>query len=459
MRRFLDVQSENEKPRDVFDKPALLYYTENRPLPACFTCQRQGGADHTSARWPDGSTLWSRTPFPHFATEPCFRPCRPHGTKADGIPTTLVQRDIRGNGGWQSRKDKLRILARMMNNEKPKKGRSTGDIVRLEDLPKRCFISHSYKDTAAMKKLRRSLPDDVELVTFPRAEPNPRQAVSNEIIPKILDCPGLVYLTGGASSKSFWVSFERDYALRSGRDVFAYNPTNGSFRRDHSPPIRLALTVMFHQSDEDHVRRLTSWMARERHFKLDESDLRSTFGGFTGDILVAMEELLINGGVVLWLMGAGSTKIADAFYSDEFVDYLLEEAESDSLEDGWQDFLARQHDQDGDNDGSYDGEDEYYNEEDGSHYSKRDFIEDLYLNVDQVIARIDPHLPSDWRLLPWGALEIIAESGTVDLGPEYRMIDLYDGTGGEDFNWNRVDDLIIALYARLLPRNKDPGGH
>ena len=323
--------------------------------------------------------------------------------------------------------------------------------MQLEDLPKRCFISHSYKDTAAMTKLRRSLPDDVELVSFPRAEPNPRQAVSNEIIPKILDCPGLVYLTGGGSSKSFWVSFERDYALRSGRDVFAYTPTNGSFRRDQSPPIQLALTVMFHQSDEDHIRRLTSWMARERHFDLDESQLRSTFGGFTGDILVAMEELLIYGGVVLWLVGVGNTRIVDAFYSDEFVDYLLE-AESDSLEDKWQDFLERQHDEDGDNDWYYNGEDEYYSEEYGSYYSKRNFIEDLYLNVDQVFVRIDPELPSDWRLLPWGALEIIAEGGTIGLDSNYRMIDLYDGMDGEDFNWNRVDDLIIALYEILSPQ-------
>lgn len=329
--------------------------------------------------------------------------------------------------------------------------------MRLEDIPKRCFISHSYKDTAAMRKLRRSMPDDVELVSFPRAEPNPRQAVSNEIIPKILDCPGLVYLTGSASSKSFWVSFERDYALRSGREVFAYNPASGLFRRDHSPPVQLVLTIIFHQSDQDHVRRLTSWMAKERHFEINESDLRSTFGGFTGDILVTMEELLINGGVVLWLMGSGNTRIASAFYSDEFVDYL-EEAESELLEDDWQDLLARKHAEDGDNDWHYDGEDEYYNKEDGSYYSKRNFIEDLYLKVDQVIARIDPNLRPDWRLLPWVAPEIIAESETIDLSPEYIMIDLYDGTDGKDFNWNRVDDLIIALYDRLLRRNRDPCG-
>jgi len=328
-------------------------------------------------------------------------------------------------------------------NDKFDKGRSAGESVRLEDLPMRCFISHSYQDTAAKNKLLRILPDEVKTIVFPRLEPDPRQAVSNEIIPKILECTGLIYLTGGYSSASFWVAFERDYALRSGRQVFSFDPTSGSFQRDRSAPIDLALTVMFHQSDEERVRRLVSWMAKERYFQIDESNLRSTFGGFTGDILAAMEGLLTGAGVVLWLMGALSTKVASTFYSDEFVDFLME-SESDTLYDMWQDYLARQREEYGDEDRDYVPEDDPF--------SKRNFIKNLYPNVDQIFARIDPNLRSDWSFIPFislDALEFIAEGGKADLGPEYRMIDLYEGMSGDKFNWNRIDDLIIGIYEIL----------
>ena len=334
-------------------------------------------------------------------------------------------------------------------NDKYDQGRSTGDIVRLEDLPKRCFISHSYQDKAAIEILRRTLPGNVETVIFPRLEPDPRQAVSNEIIPKILDCPGLIYLTGGFSSGSFWVAFERDYALRSGRQVFSFDPTSGSFQRDRSAPIELALTVMFHQGDEERVRRLISWMAKERYFEIKESDLRSTFGGFTGDILAAMEQLLTWGGVVLWLMGVLNTRVASTFYSDEFVDFLLE-SESDTLYGMWQDFLARQR-------AEYGDEDRDYVEADDP-YSKRNFIKSLYSNVDQIFVRIDPGLRSDWRFIPFislDALEFIAEGGTADLGPTYSMTDLYDGMSGDEFNWNRIDDLIIGIYEILSGRTRN----
>lgn len=328
-------------------------------------------------------------------------------------------------------------------NDKYDKGGSTGESVRLEDLPKRCFISHSYRDTAAKNKLLGILPGDVEPVIFPRLEPDLGQAVSDKIIPKILGCPGLIYLTGGFSSASFWVAFERDYALRSGRQVFSFDPASGSFQRDRSAPIELALTVMFHPSDEGRVRRLISWMAKERYFKIDESNLRSTFGGFTGDILGAMEQLLTNGGVVLWLMGVLTTKVASTFYSDQFVDFLLEPG-SDTLYDMWQDYVARQRDEYGDEHRDYVEEDDPF--------SKRNFIKQLYPNVDQIFARIDPGLPADWSFIPFisrDALEFIAEGGTADLGPAYQMKDLYEGMPGDEFNWNRIDDLIIALYEVL----------
>ena len=104
--------------------------------------------------------------------------------------------------------------------------------------------------------------------------------------------------------------------------------------------------------------------------------------------------------------------------------------------------------------GEYDEREESYTDEHGASYSKRNFISDQFMGLDEVFVRIDPDLPSNWMVLPAGAAEYIAEGGTIDKDSKYRLLDLYEGVDNEDFNWNRVDDLIIALYERLL-RNSE----
>jgi hypothetical protein len=256
------------------------------------------------------------------------------------------------------------------------------------------------------------LPDHVEAVIFPRQEPNPELAVSNNIIVKILDCPGLIYLKGGASEKSFWVSFERDYALRSNRVVFAYDPKRRRLTRDTSSPLPLDIAVVSHRADTERVERLLSWMADERHFVIDRERLYSNFGGFTGDIMLTMEEILKYGGVVLWMMGRGSQAIADQFYSEDFLDYIREYSAFDS--------------------GPLDNDD-------------LDEDDDPYRHVYSVFARIDPE---------WEPPHLDAE--LAEFAPaSYNSIDLYEGlSDSSSYNWNRVDDLIIRLYARVLEATK-----
>ncbi len=274
------------------------------------------------------------------------------------------------------------------------------------ELPGRCFISHSYQDGAVVESLIKMLQDHVEPVVFPRQEPDPQRAVSNEIIVKILDCPGLIYLKGGASEKSFWVSFERDYALRSKRVVYAYDPKRRRLTCDTSSPLPLDIAVVSHRSDRERVERLLSWMANERHFVIDRRHLRSTFGGFTGDIMLIMEELLMYGGVILWMMGRGSQAIADSFYSEDFLDYVREYSALD-----------------------------YEFDEDT----------DPYGNVHSVFARIDPE---------WEPPRVDAELAEF-VPASYNALDLYEGLSDTtSFNWNRVDDLIIRLYAQVLVASK-----
>ena len=66
------------------------------------------------------------------------------------------------------------------------------------------------------------------------------------------------------------------------------------------------------------------------------------------------------------------------------------------LYDMWQDFLARQR-------AEYGDEDRDCVEADDP-YSKRNFIKNIYSNVDQIFVRIHPGLRSDWRFIPFISL-------------------------------------------------------
>jgi hypothetical protein len=63
-------------------------------------------------------------------------------------------------------------------------------------LPAKCFISHSYADTAARERLLRILPDSVMPLVFPPIQARPDEFVSKPLIEAILDCDGLIYLRG-----------------------------------------------------------------------------------------------------------------------------------------------------------------------------------------------------------------------------------------------------------------------
>src|SRR5690242_12395462 len=88
-------------------------------------------------------------------------------------------------------------------------------------LPKKCFISHSFKDAEPRQELLAQLPRDVEPFVFPPIVVQPDQMVSDKLLDAIRACDGLIYLQGGASAQSFWVALERDYALRVGKSVYA----------------------------------------------------------------------------------------------------------------------------------------------------------------------------------------------------------------------------------------------
>ncbi len=177
-------------------------------------------------------------------------------------------------------------------------------------LPPKVFISHSYADTAVCAELVRRLPEGVRPIVFEPIRVNPDQFVSDRLLPAILDCDGLIYLKGGPSSYSFWVAFERDYALRSGKQVFAADNTTFELTADRSAPLDLAAFASYCSDDQDQVLKIVEYLNRERYFDLwDPHDRLKTGELWDQAISDALENRLKRGGyaVFFWSESASNS--------------------------------------------------------------------------------------------------------------------------------------------------------
>lgn len=133
-------------------------------------------------------------------------------------------------------------------------------------LPKKVFISHSYQDSNARERLLAMLPKSIEPYIFPPIKLPPEQMISDKLLDAIRACDGLIYLQGGASAQSFWVALERDYALRQGKPVFAFNMATHILSRDTSPALMLNVFISASQRDNYAALRIVEIM-RQRYFE------------------------------------------------------------------------------------------------------------------------------------------------------------------------------------------------
>jgi len=166
-------------------------------------------------------------------------------------------------------------------------------------LPTKCFISHSYSDADAREQLLRILPDSISPLVFPPIQAKPDEFVSKPLIEAILGCDGLIYFRGGASDKSFWVAFERDYALRSSKPVFCYDVGTSELLPDTEKPLDLAVFPSYHGRDRERVRQICQFLDKERNFDvwLDVEDIRpGTL--FEEEIQTGLADRLSRGGYV-----------------------------------------------------------------------------------------------------------------------------------------------------------------
>ena len=176
-------------------------------------------------------------------------------------------------------------------------------------LPGTCFVSHAYADDAACDWLIDMLPPDVRPVLFPPIVAEPHEFVSNALIRSILECDGLIYLQDQVSDRSFWVAFERDYALRSGKPVFAAKFSTSEIVRDSGPPLDLATYASYRPDDRAQVEKIATFLQRERHFDIWLADERLASGENWEDTMRrSLSERLGRGYVIVfWSWGASES--------------------------------------------------------------------------------------------------------------------------------------------------------
>ena len=138
--------------------------------------------------------------------------------------------------------------------------------VETRGLPRRLFISHAYDDQAVRDRLIAVLPTNAEAIVYPPIVVPPHEMVSTPLVRALRDCDGLIYLKGGASDRSFWVAFERDYALRIGKPVFEADPNTLVITRTAEKPLQLQVFASYHREDGDRVKQVCNFMREKRDF-------------------------------------------------------------------------------------------------------------------------------------------------------------------------------------------------
>jgi hypothetical protein len=172
-----------------------------------------------------------------------------------------------------------------------------GTLLMVDLLPPGLyFISHSYRDVSVRQALIDRLPAHARPFVFPPISVSPVEFISNALIGSLLTCDAVIVLEGGFSAQSFWVAFERNYALRIGKPVYTYTPGSEQItRNDPSTQGDLNLPVYPHGLGSyadpmmHNMWTILDFMEQQRFFSLYE-------GGITG--------VLEAGGYVVQFRGA-----------------------------------------------------------------------------------------------------------------------------------------------------------
>lgn len=170
------------------------------------------------------------------------------------------------------------------------------------DIPKGTyFISHAYKDAEIRDQMIDKLPQGVESYIFPEIGPPPNELVSERMLAAVADHDGLIYLKRNKSALSAWVALERDYAIRIGKPVFAYDPKTERFEKHDGGPLDLQVyfsMAIEDQRDRSHKRILT-FMQQKRYFTSLYREMNFTNDDFEAHLKKDMIKRFNRGGVMV----------------------------------------------------------------------------------------------------------------------------------------------------------------
>lgn len=186
-----------------------------------------------------------------------------------------------------------------------------------------CFISHKYGDPALAACRRARLPRGAAPFVFKQIDADPSVAVTSHLIEAIQACESLVYLDTSMSLSSFWVGFERTYAARLGKPVYAFRRRRigPSIRPDHAPaidPLVSVLTNLAVPADNERIQivRESVWERHRFEFRGDQWRRLDNEPRQMLDSIDGRAEKFARGGIALLFLSNAS--ITDGFF--DFVD-------------------------------------------------------------------------------------------------------------------------------------------
>jgi len=269
----------------------------------------------------------------------------------------------------------------------------------------RCFISHAYADELLIARLLATFPGNVDPIIWPVRTISARRMVSDGIVRTILSCDMLIYLSGGKSSQSPWVAFERDYALRAGKRVFRFD-AESRFSEDCSRPLDLRVFTVYGGADRDSVLKITRFLREKRSFSLfvrHEQELRPESWQSTVDR--AAKDAIANDGVAVWFV---STRGLNSNSTHWYVSVLCN----------------------------------------GDHLDRL-----LPVKLDTIDLR---HVARVWDLPHGDRLEEAAFDLSVPSSPAMELLNFVSRLP-MSINRNALDDLIVSIYRRIYDSKSSMG--